>query len=610
MSEQTEKRRINEDNSLSPPSYSKSNGWMIAFFFLIVVGIAVYFFWEFRVRGNYRKGMVSYSGLGNKGRLGNQLFQISAVLGVAKSNNLSAVFYVRNQWRSDKYFKQNLIYDNIMYDPSLRRKSIPEENPIGYSPIFTHEKTNTLFYIEGYRQSEQYFSHIREEILNHFTPTDEIRNRISSELTKITGTKDSTKWVGVHIRLGDYEKQQEFHVCEMEYYGKAIHRLMMMDGSTKELKLILFSDDIVGATKKLKDILPPSYPFCVSPFAKENEIYDLFALSSCKYQILSNSTFSWWASYFNRQAGSRQIAPTPWFNPEKRLARYNENSSVHRPRWEILNGQTGAVIHERGNDATFLQMIYRKSLSSNKITLSLNNSVPVFIISMKEDRLQNCIQQLSKIGIQQPNHFQACVGKEMDKAKLVKYGLISPYFDFGCPTSMIPGTIGCLLSHISIYQWLLDSHYEHALIFEDDVVFDRSVTNDYEIPQYIQRIISSPSNWGIAYLGSCLDSCHFYVPVPGYKRLVETKRSGCTHAYLISRFGAGSMLAELPLTKAIDSEIIDITARRKTLLYATNPAYFYQDNVNFTSDIRGFTVGAGNNFQCNPIAPLLHSSSS
>jgi hypothetical protein len=40
-------------------------------------------------------------------------------------------------------------------------------------------------------------------------------------------------------------------------------------------------------------------------------------MSSCNHNIISNSSFSWWAAWIGEEKNKIVIAPQPWFNKIK-----------------------------------------------------------------------------------------------------------------------------------------------------------------------------------------------------------------------------------------------------------------------------------------------------
>lgn len=142
--------------------------------------------------------------------------------------------------------------------------------------------------LDGYWQSEKYWKHHRDRILEAFRiPWNSIAHA-----------------VGVHVRRGDYLIHTHKHPpVTLEWYQHAMSRFQ--DG----MDFVFFSDDI---------------PYCKKHFGKnprclfsenKTELDDLSTLSSFQYQILSASTFSLWGYFLNRHPDKRAIMPRDWFVP-------------------------------------------------------------------------------------------------------------------------------------------------------------------------------------------------------------------------------------------------------------------------------------------------------
>ena len=71
----------------------------------------------------------------------------------------------------------------------------------------------------------------------------------------------------------------------------------------------VFSDDISWVQTHL-DIPNAVY---VNWNTGESSIYDMYLMSSCKYNIIANSTFSYWAARLNKKT-NMVIYPSKWYN--------------------------------------------------------------------------------------------------------------------------------------------------------------------------------------------------------------------------------------------------------------------------------------------------------
>lgn len=163
-------------------------------------------------------------------------------------------------------------------------------------------------YLNGFWQSEKYFSNIRSVLLSDFS----IINEISIEAKKWEAAIKSKNAISIHIRRGDYlslSSANEFHgICSIEYYNSAIE---IMKSKNSQCIFFFFSDDIDWVKSAFSSL--ENTEFVESMSNKE----DLYLMSICKHNIIANSSFSWWGAWLNQNQDKIVIAPNKWFNDVK-----------------------------------------------------------------------------------------------------------------------------------------------------------------------------------------------------------------------------------------------------------------------------------------------------
>jgi hypothetical protein len=125
---------------------------------------------------------------------------------------------------------------------------------------------------------------------------------------------NNTNSVSLHIRRGDYIKNLETYnkhgLIDLYYYYKAINYIKE---HVYNPTFFIFSDDITWAKENLNIELPVYF----IDFNDQTRNYeDLRLMKNCKYNIIANSSFSWWGAWLNDFSNKIVIAPKKWFNDD------------------------------------------------------------------------------------------------------------------------------------------------------------------------------------------------------------------------------------------------------------------------------------------------------
>jgi hypothetical protein len=156
--------------------------------------------------------------------------------------------------------------------------------------------------------SESFFVNISETLkreLKFKTPPSLKNLKFLSEL-KINNS------VCVHIRRGDYTNNQwesKLLVCEFDYYENAMNYISIKESNPVFYIFSNSNDDINWIKQNYK------FSFLVKYVELNNPDYEeLRLMTHCNHFILSNSSFSWWASYLADNPNKIVIAPEKWNN--------------------------------------------------------------------------------------------------------------------------------------------------------------------------------------------------------------------------------------------------------------------------------------------------------
>ena len=247
--------------------------------------------------------MLSFNHIGNLGRLANQMFQYASLKGIARNRGYDFCIPPQNVFgQVDELVRGDYLTIYDVFDLEKINNIQITQNPVFQEKM--HNFDEKLFRscpdnvdLLGYYQTEKYFNHIKDEIKNDFTFSNEVNSLCSDMMDTI---KDGRKIIALHIRRTDYTVNPNHPVQPMRYYEQALKKFNKND------RLLVFSDD----PKWCQDQELFADDSIMISEGNDADI-DLCLMSKCNYHIIANSSFSWWGAWL---ADSEQIiAPIKWF---------------------------------------------------------------------------------------------------------------------------------------------------------------------------------------------------------------------------------------------------------------------------------------------------------
>jgi hypothetical protein len=171
----------------------------------------------------------------------------------------------------------------------------------------------------GYFQSGKNFCGFEEKISNLFQPTEEFIDKIYKKFPNLK----KEKTVSIHIRRGDYLTINTIlPTIDKTYIDECLNQIGNYD------QIFIFSDDIDWAKENLN--------YDKSIIVENLEDYeDLWLISLCKINIMSNSSFSWWGAFLNKNKNKNKkvFAPSIWFGPSGE----KNYSDIYEDYWNVID---------------------------------------------------------------------------------------------------------------------------------------------------------------------------------------------------------------------------------------------------------------------------------
>ena len=261
------------------------------------------------------------------GGLGNQLFQIFALINLSLKNKIAFYFEKDDSKRTPGITNRPYYWENFLktLKPFVKPSAeclVYREKTFKYEDIPVHlfpkDKNIKLF---GYYQSYKYFQENEKQIFKLIKLREQQETLLNNFPDKYF---DNT--VSVHFRIGDYKKIQQHHPLQtLEYYKKALDKLIL-DTQKDDWKILLFYElkdktDVYSIVNKLKEQYV-NLIFCEIDH-NLSDWEQMLSMSLCTHNIIANSTYSWWGAYFNDNQ-KNVYYPKTWFGP----AQGNKNNEL------------------------------------------------------------------------------------------------------------------------------------------------------------------------------------------------------------------------------------------------------------------------------------------
>ena len=268
------------------------------------------------------------------GGFGNQLWSFAAGYSLAKE--LGAEFGLDTSTQDAKWFFRDTEIENyniegykkisyrlgkgkvdrLLLNHICRRKgiglftpSVNEKDKDKFDPsIFERISKDKNVYVIGDWQHKGYFKKYESDIRKMYV----YKRELSDPGKEILESIKNTESVGVHIRRGDYVRigialAPEFYIKAFEYISKKLNNPV----------IFCFSEDEEWCRKAFEGL---PYEIRYTGYeADHKNLEDFELLRACKHQIISRSTFSWWAAFLNDNENKITVVPDNdiWIRSDK-----------------------------------------------------------------------------------------------------------------------------------------------------------------------------------------------------------------------------------------------------------------------------------------------------
>ena len=258
---------------------------------------------------------VSFNGLGNEGRLGNQMFQYAFIRGMSKKHGYD--FMIPHE-SADRYDNYGLFECFELEGCKTGEGSYPtlECRDTAFNQKFLDECTDNTNY-SGVFQTEKYFVDATEELRKDYTFHKDILDPCQKFIDSVGDAiflhvrRGNSNLVGNRGEKWSYQMLQDYHpLMKKEYYIEALSHF-------DESKKVIVLSDTIDWCKEQDWLQDDRFLFSDSSYEVFNDgasvpYIDLCLMSLCNGGIIANSSMSWWGAWLQNDT-DKIVAPNPWY---------------------------------------------------------------------------------------------------------------------------------------------------------------------------------------------------------------------------------------------------------------------------------------------------------
>ena len=245
---------------------------------------------------------IGMNNLGKNGRLGNQMFQYAALVGIAKNKGYD--FRIPEDCDLTKCFE--MLHCGDRYGIIDGDEVQLHESHEFCQELFDECPDNVT--LKGYFETEKYFKNVEKEIRKDFTFKKEIENEVDKNFSTYLGSNPVSIVVRRFSDSFDYPNVENNHYnIPIEYYEKSI------DIFGKNRNYIICSNDVEWC--KNQKIFNADNVI-INEYKSETIMkghFDLCLVSKCNDHIIANSSFSWWGAWLSSFEDKKVLYPSIWF---------------------------------------------------------------------------------------------------------------------------------------------------------------------------------------------------------------------------------------------------------------------------------------------------------